>query len=112
MVLDQVQQFGTGIRYGLEILHQFNKRVKTKSQKVLGANSYVWRNCRGKTGRGLFFAPHTPIPPNILNRVKAKTGITPELMKGVFEFTDVLKGTILKRHLLQVKNYGTKFPQK
>ena len=34
----------------LEILHQCGKRVKTKSQKVLGANSYVCRSYRGKTG--------------------------------------------------------------
>ena len=32
MVLVQVQQFGTGTRYELEILHQCGKRVKTKSQ--------------------------------------------------------------------------------
>ena len=35
---------------GLEILHQCGKRVKTKSQKVLGANSYVCRSYRRKTG--------------------------------------------------------------
>ena len=40
------------------------KRVKTKSQKVLGANSYVCRSCWGKTGRGAF------LPPPIRNRVK------------------------------------------
>ena len=43
----QVQQFGTGTRYGLEIVHQFAKRVKTKSQKISGANSYVCRSYRG-----------------------------------------------------------------
>ena len=32
------------------------KRVKTKSQNVFGANSYVCRGYRGKTGRG-HFAP-------------------------------------------------------
>ena len=35
--------FGTGTRYKLEILHQCGKRVETKSQKVLGANSCVRR---------------------------------------------------------------------
>ena len=40
----EVQQFGTGTRYGIEILHQCEKKVKTKSQKVLGANSYVCRS--------------------------------------------------------------------
>lgn len=32
MTLVEVQIFGTGIRYGLEILLQCGKRVKTKSQ--------------------------------------------------------------------------------
>ena len=32
MTLAEVQIFGTGIRYGLEILHQCGNRVKTKSQ--------------------------------------------------------------------------------
>ena len=41
-----------GTRYELKILHQCGKRVKTKSQKVLGANSNVCRSYRGKTGRG------------------------------------------------------------
>ena len=44
----QVQQFGTRTRYKLEILHQYGKRVKSKSQEILWANSYV---CRRKTGR-------------------------------------------------------------
>ena len=51
----------TGTRYKLEILHQCNKRVTNKSQKVLGASSYVCRSCRGK-GRGGLFAPLTPRP--------------------------------------------------
>ena len=37
-----------------------------KSQKVLGAKSYVCRKCRGKTG--WFFCP-----PAILNRIKIKS---------------------------------------
>ena len=36
MVLVQVQLFGTGTRYDLEILRQCRKRVETKSQKLLG----------------------------------------------------------------------------
>ena len=36
MLLVQVQQFGIGSRYDLEILHQCDKMVNTKSQKVLG----------------------------------------------------------------------------
>ena len=35
VLLVQVQQFGTRTRYGLEILHQCGKRVKTKNQEVL-----------------------------------------------------------------------------
>ena len=38
--------------------------VKSKSQKVLGDNSYVCKSYRGKTGRGTFYSPP------ILNRVK------------------------------------------
>ena len=41
---------GLALRCTLEILHQSVKRVKTKSRKVLGANSYVCRSYRGKTG--------------------------------------------------------------
>ena len=36
--------------YGLEISHQCDKRVKSKSQTDLRANSYVYRSYRGKTG--------------------------------------------------------------
>ena len=49
-----------GARYGLEILHQCGKRVKTKSRNVLGANSYVCKSYQEKPGRGPF----------CLNRVK------------------------------------------
>ena len=51
--------------YDLEVLHKCGKGVETKSQKVLGANSYVCRNYIGKTGRGPFCLP-------ILSRVKIK----------------------------------------
>ena len=67
-VLVQGQLFETGTRYGLKVLRQCGKRVKTKSQKVFGVNSYVWRSCRRKTARwGLF----TPCPP-IQNRDNLK----------------------------------------
>ena len=65
MLLVQVQQFGTGNRYGLEILHKCGKGVETKIHKVFGATSYVCRSYMGKTGRGAF-------RPYILNRVKVK----------------------------------------
>ena len=48
----QVQQFGTGASHCLEILHQSDERVKTESQEVLTANSYVCISYRGKTGAG------------------------------------------------------------
>ena len=34
------------------MLHQCGKTVKTVSQKVLGANSYVCRSYKGKIGKG------------------------------------------------------------
>ena len=40
-----------------DILHQCGKRVKTKSQKVFGADSYICRCYRGKTSRWLFWPP-------------------------------------------------------
>ena len=46
MLLVEVQKFGTGTRYGLEMLQQCDKKVKTKSQKVLRANSNVCRSYR------------------------------------------------------------------
>ena len=57
------EKFRTGTRYGLEILHQCGKKIKTKIQEVLGSNSNVSRSYREKTGRGPFLAP------TILNRV-------------------------------------------
>ena len=56
LFLVQGQLFETGTRYGLKVLRQCGKRVKNKSQKVLGVNSYVCRSYRGKTGGGLFAA--------------------------------------------------------
>ena len=66
----------TGTRYKLEILHQSVENVKTKSQKVLGPNSYVCRSYRGKTGRGGFLVA------SILNRVK---------MQSISVFLDIAK---------------------
>ena len=55
-----------GLPLKLEILHQCGKRVKTKSQKVSGTNSYV---CK-VTGEKLVGVVFLPPPPLILNRVK------------------------------------------
>ena len=48
MTLVQVQ-FRTGTLYGLETLRFCGKKVKTKSHKVFGASSYVYRSYKGKT---------------------------------------------------------------
>ena len=60
VILVQVHEFGTGTRCKLKILHQCGKKFKTKSQKVLGTNSYVCRSYRGKTGKGTFLPPPLP----------------------------------------------------
>ena len=57
MVLVQAQYIGADIRHGREILHQCRKWIKTKNQKVLGANSNVCRCYRGK----YFAFPHPEI---------------------------------------------------
>ena len=62
MVLFQVQSFRTGTRSGLKHLHQSGKTVKTKSNKVLVANSYVVEVAVEMLVEGLFGSP-------ILNRV-------------------------------------------
>ena len=63
VLLAQVQQFGTGTRYGLQILHHCDKSVKTKRQKVFGDNSYVCWNCRRKIGRVFFLPPLSTLYP-------------------------------------------------
>ena len=62
-----------GLFWG-EILRQCGKRIETKSQKVLGANSYVCRSCRGKTGRGWEggFLPPPPSWIGLLNQLKKR----------------------------------------
>ena len=50
----------TGNRCGLEISLHCVKRVKTISQRILEASSYVCRSFRKKTGSGAFL----PSPPN------------------------------------------------
>ena len=68
VVSAQFQKCGTGTRYKLEILQQCEKKVKTKSQIVLEAKSYVSRTYMGKTGRRDLPPPLTRTP--LLNRVK------------------------------------------
>ena len=49
------------MRYGLEILQQCGKKVKTKSQKIFRPNTSFWRSYRRKPGEGRgggsFFSP-------------------------------------------------------
>ena len=79
--------FGTGTRYGLEILHKCGKGVETKSHNVFGANSYVCKSYMGKAGRGLF------VPP-ILNRGKVKRA--QEARVNQFFFQKVQNNEILE----------------
>ena len=66
--------------------------VKTKSQKVFGANSYVCRSYRGKTGR-------EEVDSHILIRVKIKNEMPPEIIPGI-SLPDIFSGggvkTVLK----------------
>ena len=50
--LDSSSIIWNWFRYGFEILHQSGKRLKPKIRKVLGANLYVCRSYRRKTGKG------------------------------------------------------------
>ena len=74
---------------GIEILHQCGKRVKTKSQNVLGVNFYVCKNYRKNTGRG-------PFCPFILNRIMQK------LCKFITHFSK----TLLHHFLHFVSNWA------
>ena len=49
---------GLALGSNLEILHQCGKRVKTKSETVFKANSYVCRNYRRKRPFRPFWNPH------------------------------------------------------
>ena len=46
-----------GLGTNLKLYTSVGKGLKLKSQKYLGANSYICRSYRGKTGRGLFVLP-------------------------------------------------------
>ena len=57
----QVQHLWTSIMYGLEILHQCGKSIKTKSQKVLETSFYVCKSSMKKklVGEELLFHENT-----------------------------------------------------
>ena len=67
----QVQQFGTGTRYDLKILHQCGKSVKLKVRKFWRLRPTFVEVTGKKLVGGDFLLPLTPPPPSpILNRVK------------------------------------------
>ena len=68
----------------LEILCRCGKRVITKSQKVLGANSYVCISYRGKSGRVAFLLP-------ILNRVMMRNKFRSSLQISEILFVSTVK---------------------
>ena len=73
----------------LKILQHCGKIVKTKSQKVLAANSYVCRTYKEKSGRGLFCHP---LPsPLILDRVKVQLIINNFGLPAWINFNSCLK---------------------
>ena len=61
-LLVEVQQLRAGTRYGLEILDQCGKRIKTTNQKVLDLIP-MFVEATGEKLVGGFFAPH-PHPPS------------------------------------------------
>ena len=61
-------------RYKHETLHQCSKRVKTKSQKPFGPNSYVCSGDREKTAKeGPFFSKFGIFFRNVFKNGKLKT---------------------------------------
>ena len=59
-----------GTRHGLEVLKQFDKKVKTKNSDILRANSCVGKSCRGKTVRLNFFPTPCPTTPSFWKSVR------------------------------------------
>ena len=68
-VFVQVKLLGTGTRYDIDILKQFGKRAKTKSQKILRGNCYFGKVTGGKLVRGAGGRGRGSLPHPILNRV-------------------------------------------
>ena len=56
VILVQVQLFGAGTSYGLKILHQFGKRIKTGSQKVFRATLTLIDVTEEKLEEGTFLS--------------------------------------------------------
>ena len=51
------KNLGLVLGMALKLYISVTKRLKIKVKKVWGANSYICRSCRGKTGRGDFLPP-------------------------------------------------------
>ena len=92
----QVQYFGIDTRYDLKILHQCDKRIKTKIQKVCGLSTLFVEVTEGKLVGGLFALQ--PPPPNP-NRVKAYIPTANEI-KTYFLFPVFFSATtrVIHRH--------------
>ena len=117
-VLVQGQSFGTGTKYGLEILNPCSKRVKTKSLKVFGANSNICRGYRKKNGReGELFG--SPIQ-NKVNRgeqlqyfLRVTTLLRPsncicnnsKLLANILLCSDSSQYTIISQSLVNAENF-------
>ena len=84
--------FSRNSNYILDVVMwpKYGKRIKTKSQKVLGANCYVCRSYRGKTGRGPFCPLPTPhLPPSWIglreiHTLRANNLIVSKIKNGKF----------------------------
>ena len=85
----------SGTIYGLEDLHKGGKRVETKSQKVLGVNSYVrW----SYTSKSVGWAFYSFAPPNLISN---------RLMLNLNSFQEKKLSTLQKpelRHLKILRN--------
>ena len=68
----------TGTRYKFEILHNYGKRVKIKSQKDFGANFCVCRTYRGKADSTPFCSPSIP------NRIKLPISLVVTMKHNFF----------------------------
>ena len=79
----QVQQFGTGARYGLDILHNSGKSVETKSQKICGTSSDICRSYKGNTSRVTFFL-------NRINEVEAFVTIGICIQMQIYIFSKII----------------------
>ena len=86
--LGSSSKFGNGTRNGIENLRRCCKSVETKSQRILGINSYVCINYRWKADRG---APHS-----ILNKVEGTIKLAETTAAAL---KNANKNVILKNYL-------------